>query len=246
MFKADVSIRRASELRNDAEIMAIAADELIDKEAYYHGTCYRAYALILSKPPNDAVNVVQLSDTEIAFEAVKGFLMQLFQSPNIVEYTELKKVYETSLRNHENNTDNEIINLKKNLRRKVEATVSGFTFMEVSKRVYIFPDSIELKDLVSRVVLLQKELNTLQSSSDEDKNLVMSAKIILDEVKELRDELPWPPQPADLNVEKFKLPPKLEILLQSLLSGKYASKDSQSCTSKIIIWPRFNLCYFKW
>ena len=83
-----------------------------------------------------------------------------------------------------------------------------------------------MEDIVKRLISLEKELKTLQSSSDDEKSVIQSAKIIRDEITALNDELPWPPKPADFNVANFKLSIKLELFLQNLLSGKHSSSDS--------------------
>lgn len=69
-------------------------------------------------------------------------------------------------------------------------------------------------------------MKQIKSSNNTDKNLILSAKILRDEISNMRDELPQPPQPDDLNAEDYKLPSKLNILLESLLNGKYTSKES--------------------
>ena len=41
-----------------------------------------------------------------------------------------------------------------------------------------------------------------------------------EEAKDLKDELPWPPQTTDLEPEKFNIPQYLKEFLTSLLGGK--------------------------
>ena len=114
---------------------------------------------------------------------------------------------------------------EKNLRRKLELTLGGFNFIEVKRKLFVYPDSLEM-NVVTRFILLRKELHTLEAASDEDKTLVSTTKIIRNELKGLKDELPWPPKSEHLNIEMFTLPSKLNLFLQTLLAGKYAQDDS--------------------
>ena len=51
-----------------------------------------------------------------------------------------------------------------------------------------------------------------------------TAKSVRKEIMQLQDSLLWPPQPKDLEPEKFTLPNKLNLIMKSLLNDK----DEQS------------------
>ena len=54
------------------------------------------------------------------------------------------------------------------------------------------------------------------------------ASVIRNEVKYMKDEIPWPPQPSDLESEKFVLPRNLDMFLTNLFAGK----EDQSLSSR--------------
>ena len=84
-FCADQTVRKASQMRNDADIMRVTSDELIAKEAYYHGTCYRAYTVIVSKSSGtDPYENVEYNVIDQSFETVKCYLLDLYQSPDVI------------------------------------------------------------------------------------------------------------------------------------------------------------------
>ena len=50
--------------------------------------------------------------------------------------------------------------------------------------------------------------------------MAKAAVLIHKEIKEMKDEMPWPPQPSDLEPEKFGIPEKLRQLLTILITGQ--------------------------
>ena len=42
-LQADETVRKIATQKNDSKILAITANNLIAKEAFYHFTCYRSY-----------------------------------------------------------------------------------------------------------------------------------------------------------------------------------------------------------
>ena len=59
----------------------------------------------------------------------------------------------------------------------------------------------------------EKIFQELYKSREEKNGIANAANIIRKEIKDLRDELPWLPQPADLEPDKFIIPSNLEAFL---------------------------------
>jgi len=85
-FRADKKIRQIAEKRNDNEILAIASDELIAKEAHHHASCYRVYTKMYEKK-------LSVTDTDDEFSKVWEMLL------DILKILELKNLetYETCM-----------------------------------------------------------------------------------------------------------------------------------------------------
>ena len=64
-FIADERIRQSAIHKGDKRILALAADELIAKEAVYHKSCYRKYSLPLYSSQREKID--DISVTEVSF-----------------------------------------------------------------------------------------------------------------------------------------------------------------------------------
>ena len=86
-------IRQASKTWEDSNTMALSADDLIAKEAFYHASCYKYYTEVthaFEKWYGEFDKTVDESDE--AFEAVKKKLQELYDDPDIVEFPTIKKL----------------------------------------------------------------------------------------------------------------------------------------------------------
>ena len=96
-LRGDDRIRQTSKIREDSDMMTLSADDLIAKEAFYHASCYKAYTKFihaLEKCDDEVDKTVDESDE--AFEAVKKKLRELYDDPDIVEFTTIN-LYESLL-----------------------------------------------------------------------------------------------------------------------------------------------------
>ena len=116
---------------------------------------------------------------------------------------------------------------KKNLCRNIESTFgNGIKFINVNHNVLLYPQSMTVETAILE----------LCNKNEEEKMISKVASIIQKEVKDLKDELPWPPQTADLKPEKFDIPQYLSKFLTSLLGGKDGvALSSQNVTIKYSI-----------
>ena len=67
---------------------------------------------------------------------------------------------------------------------------------------------------------VEQSVRELIRNQDKSNEITSAAEIIRKEIKELKDEMPWPPQPIDLDPDKFTIPSKLNAFLTFLLGGK--------------------------
>ena len=97
---------------------------------------------------------------------------------------------------------------KKNLRRKIENTFGNdIKFININHNVLLYPQSMTVETAIFE----------LCKENEEERMISKVASIIQKEVKDLKDELPWPSQPTDPEVEKFNIPRYLNEFLTSLV-----------------------------
>ena len=100
---------------------------------------------------------------------------------------------------------------KKNSRRNIENTFGNdIKFINVNHNVLLYPQSMTVETAILELYKENKEENIISK--------VVS--VVRKEVKDLKDELPLPPQTTDLEPEKFNIPQYLKEFLTSLLGGK--------------------------
>ena len=175
-FIADERIRQSAISKNDKRILASAADEPIAKEPVYHKSCYRKYTLPLYNSQREKRH--NISATEVSFEPVKDYLLQLYEEPDIIEYSVLTDIVESELVQHEFTDETIIQSVKKNLKRKIKQILTGFNFLNIRGKVIVYPT----KNVIEKLYIVEIELNLLKLSTDVNKIVFQAASIIRNEI----------------------------------------------------------------
>eukprot|EP00111_Clytia_hemisphaerica_P013096 TCONS_00038445-protein len=111
---------------------------------------------------------------------------------------------------------------KKNLRRNIEKTFGEkITFVNASNKLFLYPSNITNEQIF-------KELYKTQ---DDNQVIINAAKIIRMEINSLKDDIPWPPQPEDLEPDAFKIPNQLGRFLLQLFGNK-SHEDASNQSSR--------------
>ena len=88
-------------------------------------------------------------------------------------------------------------------------------FTAINSRKYVYHKSMKIEDLMKMYVDLQNKLE--ENVTKEKRSIVKTAaKLIRSEILQMKDTLPWPPQPKDLEPKKFVIPKKLKEFLSKL------------------------------
>ena len=190
-LRANNLIKEASRLQNDPRIAALCTDDLIAKEAAYHRSCYRDFTRIVTLKKPDAIAEGNEEELDISFDAVDDFIKALIENPDITEYKFVTDIFEEELRKS-NMSDEYIKNAKKNLRRKIERTIPNVNFINVKRKLFIYPDSLSKTDIITIYLENKFELDDLKSKSNSEKGIVSSALMIREKIKLLKDTMPWP------------------------------------------------------
>ena len=210
--------------KSDAQLTSLSTEELVAKEAYYHSSCYSTYTVILyHHDRGNATNTQSISN--IVFAAIKTQLTNLYKNPDVVEFTKFTKEVEAKLSSEEYDPK-EIDSAKQNLRRTIENHSEHFHFVNTSRILLIYPDSLETHELVESLYKVKQELSTLKALSKDEKTVFYEAKIIRNEIKGKTDKMNWPPSYADLTPKKVGIEIHLSTFLNVILSGKLAEMIS--------------------
>ena len=109
------------------------------------------------------------------------------------------------------------------MRRSIETNYPGITFLTLSQRLWIYPETLSLETLVGMFIETKRENESLKKLSSDGKITILVVTKIRREIKNMVDLMPWPPQANDLMPDKFIIPHHLDVFLNSLLSGKILS-----------------------
>ena len=74
--------------------------------------------------------------------------------------------------------DDYIKNAKENLRGKIETNIPNVNFINVRRKLYIYPGSIEKTDIITRYLENKFKLDNLKSKSSSEKGIVRIALIM--------------------------------------------------------------------
>ena len=101
---------------------------------------------------------------------MKDFIRDITENPDIVEYKLVIDIFENGLRKS-NMIDDYIKNAKKNLRRKIERSIPNVNFINVRRKLYIYPDSIEKTDITVMYLENKFELDNIKAKVIQQKTL---------------------------------------------------------------------------
>ena len=96
---------------------------------------------------------------------MQDFIRDIIENPDIVECKLVTDIFENGLRKS-NVIDEYIKNAKTNLRRNIERNFPNVNFINVRRKLYIFPDSIEKTNIITMYLENKFELDSLKSKSN--------------------------------------------------------------------------------
>ena len=152
-------------------------------------------------------------------------MTNLYKNPDVVEFIKFAKEVEAKLSSEEYDPK-EIDSAKQNLRRTRENDSEHFHFVNTSRILLIYSDSLETHELVESLYKVKQELSTLKVSSKDEKTVFYAAKIMQNGIKGMTYKMNWPPSYTDLTTEKVDIGIHLSTFLNVILSGKLSEIDS--------------------
>ena len=224
-FRADKLIKEACLLQNNPRIAALCNDDLIAKEAAYHKSCYQDFTRIVTANKSGTIEEENEDELDISFDAVQDFIKVMIENPDIVDYKLVTDIFEDELQKS-NMTDEYIKNAKKNLRRKIERNIPKVNYINVKRKLFIYPDSLDKAGIITMYLENKFELVNLKSKSNSEKCIVSSALKIREKIKALKDTMPWPPSVHELDTSKINITDYVALFLNTLLSGSSVESSS--------------------
>ena len=101
-----------------------------------------------------------------------------------------------------NNNVTPKVSTKKNLRKNTENAFSKkFIFVNIDRILYLYPNTLTTEKLVADFISMQSAMN-----EGENKVIVAAAIDIRKQIKQMQDEIHWPPEPQNLSPDQFKMP----------------------------------------
>ena len=129
-------------------------------------------------------------------------------------------------------TDVYIKNAKKNVRRKIERNIPKVNFINVKRKLFIYPYSLDKADIITMYLENKFELDNLKSKSNLEKCIVSSVLIIREKIKTLKDTVPWLPSVRGLDTSKINITDYMALFLNTLLS-RFSMESSSSRVNRL-------------
>ena len=118
---------------------------------------------------------------------------------------------------------------KKLIRNNLEKECKEINFINYNNSVYIYPSSLKIEDVVLKSIKQADEAVKLKDKLESENDPFSSCgKIIREEISNMKDKLPWPPQPDDATPDKFEIPANIDTFSMILLCDNKKTHTSSS------------------
>ncbi len=212
-----LTLEKCATEKEDFQMLSLLATRnLCSAFGKYHPSCYQEYTrpksgTNKSDPVMEAYKRIELEALHLVIKKCHEMICQ----QNILKMQELTCIMSEHLRVNGISISN---STKKNLRRNIESTFGDkITFLNVSSVLFLYPSNITT----------EKIFKVLYTSQDDDQVIIDCAKLIRKEITDMKEEIPWPPEPEDLEPDAFHIPRQLERFLLYLFGNK-SSEDASN------------------
>ena len=197
-LRADSTIRRAAEGKNDPRILAIVTRELVAAEACYHKSCYtrNIQGAVSNGDKKEEDECPEYTNAESqAYENLFTYIeTRLLQNPRIVRMVELYTLFTSFLKSQGVAEIKE--STQTHFRRKLEGEFRDtldFEDLSGNKRVFAIPRSLSRLDLAKQVVESCDCSTSSTISSTEE--IWKTALHLRETIQSQEIKASWPPQP---------------------------------------------------
>ena len=220
------TIRKSAEEKKDFKINSVLeTSDLIAAEAKYHSSCYTGYTR--QKPLEGKKRLItEYKTLELeALHLVITYCHEIINEPQVVALTELVSTMNKHFTKHNVELSK---STKKNLRRNLAKTFADeIKFLGVKEKVYVYPIALTLENTLIKLI------ESRRGNIDDVFYMVKAAECVRKEVKGIKDQMPWPPEPDDLKPEKFRISDRLRLFLTVLFSGSAEENELSTRIARI-------------
>ena len=145
---------------------------------------------------------------------------QLLENPTVLPYNKLFKTMEKVF--GANNID-VLDSSRFYLRRNLEKHVDFIKYINVNGLLYVSPKNYSVEELIPKYINLSKKIECLAKELDQPiitQNIIKCGRQVKKEIKEMKDSMPWPPQPNDLAPNKIEIPQSLRVFLENVMETR--------------------------
>ena len=110
---------------------------------------------------------------------------------------------------------------KAEIQSQIKITFLNLVFINVERNLYFYPKTYKFDKLVEDFITADNQVEELTNQSnkysEDDQRVVNTSQIIKNEIKSMKDTIPWLPQPTDLLPDQFQIPHSLDLILDTML-----------------------------
>ena len=223
-FRAVQSIKAAVTKINDFQMLGLITDDLIATEAHYHSSCYKLDTKVnqdnvISVTTDQNEKAIYKSVEFIAFKEVVKECYQLLENPTVLPYN---KSFKTMEKVFEANNIDVLDSSRFYLRRNLEKHVDFIKYINVNGLLYDYPKNYSVEELIPEHINLSKKIECFAKELDQPittQNITKSGRQMK---KEMKNSMPWPPQPNVLAPDKIEIPQSLRAFLETVMDTRPA------------------------
>ena len=162
----------------------LSTHDIVAAEAKYHHSCYVDYTRPkkTSKPKENTTQNQEYKRVELeVFHLATEYCYNNMTQSKVFKFQEIAAIMTEHIRKN-NLTITQ--STKKNLRRNVEKSFEdNLKFLSVNKGVFVYPSAMEIEQIIKDLLKEREKISHVEKT----------AKLIRNEIKEMKDEMPWPP-----------------------------------------------------
>ena len=104
------------------------------------------------------------------------------------------------------------------MKRRIENNFNCFDFTTFQRKLYIYP-TIFKENVIEEYLSLKNDLDLFNSLNEQNKIVTKAAMSVRNEIRNMSDTMPWPPNVSDLSVSKVNIGNYLETFMNIVLTG---------------------------
>ena len=101
--------------------------------------------------------------------------------------------------------------------------VDFIKYINVNDLLYVYPKNYSVEELIPEYINLSKKIECLAKELDQPmttQNIIKCGPQVKKEIKEMKDSMPWPPEPNDLAPDKIEIPQSLTVFLETVMDTR--------------------------